>query len=135
MSTIVIDKPKVSIAPGLLRDMQAQIHEVGQVVVHVLFTVPVHISASYIRIWPTTYLYDQHSDHKSELVHAENITYYPEWSQCRGGGQYFFTLVFSGLPKDCTVFDLIEQCTNQAGAFEARSIARNNTDVYFLRMQ
>lgn len=135
MSTIVIDKPKVDIAPDLLTEMQTQVHEMGQVVVHVLFSVPAHLSSTYIRIWPTTYLFDHGSDHRSELVHAENITYYPEWSQCMGGGQYFFTLIFSGLPRDCSVFDLVEHCTNQAGAFEARSIPRTSSDVYYLRMQ
>ena len=127
---ILISNPKVNISPDLLEDLKEQIHEQGQVVVH---CIQVTDHASYIRIWPSTYLFDQHSEHASELVHAENITYFPEWKAVQSGENYF-TLIFSGLPKSCLVFDLLEQCNNQAGAFRVNSIPRNSTDVYYVQV-
>ena len=111
MSSTVITKPKVNIAPALLEEIQAQVHESGQVVIHFLYNTPPGEYSSYIRIWPTTFLYDKGSVHSSELVHVENITYYPQWHECVAGSTNFFTLIFSGLPKSCTSFDFIEHCT------------------------
>jgi hypothetical protein len=133
MSTTVITKPKVEIAPDLLAKLRTQTEEAGQVILHFL-----HYNWSFypskIRIWPSSYLFDIHSDHRSELVHAENITWYPEWMDVPPMGVDFFTLIFSGLPKSCTVFDFEEHCHNQAGAFVVRNIARNESDVYYLRL-
>ena len=126
----IIKDPKVEIEKDLLEEIKAQIHEQGQVVVHCLQEAPF---PSFIRIWPTTYLYDQHSDHRSELVHAENIIYFPNW-QIVEEGQNYFTLIFSGLPKSCIVFDLIEHCSNEGGAFKALNIPRNENDVYYVRV-
>jgi len=135
MSSTVITRPKIDIAPSLLDEIKTQIHEMGQVVLHFLYSTPPSSYPSYIRIWPSSFLYDKNSPHKSELVHAENITYYPKWHECTPGSTYFFSLIFSGLPKSCTSFDFIEHCTNQAGAFSVHDIARNESDVYFIRMQ
>lgn len=129
----VISKPGVDISPEIKKLIQHSTEEMGQVVIH--FTVDNPSSQeTWIRIWPTTYLYDQGSSHNSELVHIENIVYYPHWQVCPGGKSSQFTLIFSGLPKSCTTFDFIEHCTNQGGAFEVRDIARNESDVYYLRM-
>jgi len=46
---------------------------------------------------------------------------------------YGFTLIFSGLPKTCMMFDLIEQI-QAPGAFEVKNITRNKSDVYFLKI-
>lgn len=127
---VIIEKPKVDIAPELLAEIQSQVHEQGQVVVHCLQEV---WFPTLIRIWPTTFLFDRHSDHSSRLVHAENITYYPQWKPIDIGENYF-TLIFSGLPDHCAVFDLIEQCDNQNGAFRVKGITRNETDVYYVRL-
>lgn len=126
----IIEKPKVSISPDLLQELKEQIHEQGQVVVHCIQKAN---SPTLIRIWPTTYLYDHHSAHVSDLVHAENITYFPEWKPVNQGENYF-TLIFSGLPDSCILFDLLEHCDNQAGAFMVKSIVRNNTDVYYVEL-
>lgn len=133
MSTTIITRPRVEIESDLLAEMKNQINEAGQVILHILYSTPIGMP-SYIRIWPTTYLFDKDSPHKSELVHAENITYYPYWYECLPGKKYYFSLIFSGLPKSCTRFDFVEQCTNQSGAFEVRNIDRNQSDVYFLKM-
>jgi hypothetical protein len=127
---VIVRNPKVEIAPDLLAELKSQVHEAGQVVVHCLQN---SSEPTFIRIWPTTFLFDHHSDHVSTLVHAENITYFPEWKEV-GGGDTHFTLVFSGLPKTVKVFDLLEQCQNQAGAFRVYSILRNNTDVYYVQV-
>lgn len=135
MSATIIKKPEVSISEEILNKIKAQSEEMGQVVLHFVFkTSDMAFGDTLIRIWPTTYLYDLDSVHKSELVHIENITYYPQWYLCPAGTETYFTLIFSGLPKSCTAFDFIEHCTNQSGAFEVRNIQRNRTDVYFLQL-
>lgn len=127
----VITTPKITIDPSLLERIKDSVQEKGQVVVHVLMENKQYDTL--IRIWPSTYLYDHHSDHTSELVHAENISYFPIWTQVHQG-EYFFTLIFTGLPKSCSMFDLIELCSNQAGAFKVMNIPRTETDVYFVQM-
>jgi len=135
MSPTIIKKPETKISKKLLNEIKAQTEEMGQVVLHFVFQTSDMVQGdTLIRIWPTTYLYDLHSGHKSELVHIENITYYPDWYLCPAGTETYFTLIFSGLPKSCTAFDFIEHCTNQAGAFEVKNIQRNNSDVYFLQL-
>lgn len=129
MSSILIEEPKVNISPSLLEELQSKIHEQGQVVVHCIL---LSMMPTYIRIWPTTYLYDHHSEHKSELVHAEKISYFPEWTLTESGEAYF-SLIFSGLPKSCLLFDLIEHCSNEGGAFKVMSIPRNEADVYYVQ--
>jgi len=135
MAATIIKKPETLISEQLLNQIKSQTEEMGQVVLHFVFhTSDVLLGDTLIRIWPTTYLYDLHSSHKSELVHIENITYYPDWYLCPAGSESFFTLIFSGLPKSCTAFDFIEHCTNQSGAFQVKNIQRNKTDVYFLQL-
>jgi len=133
MSATVITKPETIIAPDLLRKFKAQVEEQGQVVLHFLLD-NYGMSDTLIRIWPTTYLYDQLSPHKSELVHAENITFFPHWTAYPPGQQAYFTLIFTGLPKSCTMFDFIEHCDNQIGAFKVLNIKRNKSDVYYLKI-
>jgi len=127
---VIIKKPNSIVSPELLEQLKTKTQEQGQVVVH---CIQKSDEPTYIRIWPSTYLYDHHSDHRSELVHAENISYYPIWKEI-GAGEYAFTLIFSGLPKSCLVFDLLEHCENQAGAFRVNSITRNDTDVYYVQL-
>lgn len=133
MSATIIKEPEVKIDSKLLHELKTQTHERGQVVLHFLYFSFSLYGESRIRIWPTTYLYDQHSSHRSEMVHAEKITMYPEWQVCKPGNNYF-SLIFSGLPDDCKIFDFIELCDNQSGAFQVKNIKRNSDDVYFLMM-
>lgn len=129
----VIDKPTIEISPELKELIKHHTQEMGQVVVHLALE-SISSYDQWIRIWPTTYLYDQGSAHTSDLVHIENIVYHPHWQLCPAGKVAHFTLIFAGLPRSCATFDLIEHCTNQSGAFEVRDIARNNNDVYYLKM-
>src|SRR5690554_5340168 len=48
-----------------------------------------------IRIWKTTYLVDQPSGARSELIHVENISYAPRWTAVPNGVSYSFLLIFS----------------------------------------
>lgn len=133
MSLKVITEPSIEIDPKLLAELYAKSEEVGQVILHFLYHTPKNTIMN-IRIWPTTYLYDTSSPHKSDLLHAEHITLYPQWMPCLPGEKVYFTLIFSGLPRSCKKFDFIEECVGQDGGFEARNILRNETDVYFLEM-
>lgn len=72
---------------------------------------------------------DKNSAHKSQLLFAENIVYYPYWLEVPPVKEYWFTLIFSGLPKNCTVFDFAEIIPESDGFF-VPSIPRNKTDIY-----
>jgi hypothetical protein len=82
-----------------------------------------------VRIWKTTFLRDLDSPGKSELVHAENISYAPQWTMIGDSSSFSFLLIFSALPKSCTRFDLVEEIA-QPGGFHVSNIQRNKTDVY-----
>lgn len=128
----VITKPKIEIAPEILQQLKTCTQEEGQVIIHCISGGSV-LYDSYIRIWKSTFLYAQGSDHISDLVHVENISLAPEWMHIPAGSVAHYSLIFSGLPKDCTAFDL-EEVIPQPGGFIAKNIQRNNTDVYFIRL-
>ncbi len=128
----VITKPKVEIDESLLAELQSYTQTEGQVIVHCLLY-STRVSGTLIRIWPSTYLFDNHSAHKSELVTAENITFHPVWQEVPAGKIAHFTLIFTALPKSCSSFDLIEVIP-QLNGFTALEIQRNQTDVYFIRI-
>ncbi len=84
-----------------------------------------------IRIWRTTFLIDRNSSARSQLVHAENITYAPQWTIIPGRHNFSFLLIFSGLPASCKMFDLVEEIP-QPGGFHVKDIWRNQKDVYHI---
>jgi hypothetical protein len=84
-----------------------------------------------IRIWRTTFLIDRDSGSRSSLIHAENITLAPLWTMVPDKQDFSFLLIFSALPKGCTVFDLLEEIP-QPGGFHVPNIQRNQKDVYHL---
>jgi hypothetical protein len=86
-----------------------------------------------IRIWKTTFLVDDLSGTRSQLLHAENISIAPMWTQIPDGLQYSFLLIFSGLPKSCKQFDLVEEIA-EPGGFLVKNITRNETDVYHINI-
>ena len=128
----IITKPKVEIAPDILKKLQSLTKEEGQVIVHCVSGGSL-LYDSYIRIWTSTYLFDKHSDHTSELVHVENITLAPQWMLVPAGYVAHYSLIFSRLPKSCSLFDL-EEVIPQPGGFVAKGIKRNETDVYYVRL-
>ncbi|WP_245168889.1 hypothetical protein [Chryseobacterium sp. RR2-3-20] len=126
----VITKP--IIAKEILESLQPKIEEEKQVIVHCCFPASPFLG-NLIRIWNTTVLIDQNSSHKSKLIYAENISIYPYWTPIPFMKDFWFTLVFSGLPKDCTVFDFKEEISEEGGFF-VKSIKRNSTDVYRIKI-
>jgi len=87
----------------------------------------------FIRIWTSTFLMDENSDHVSSLQHAENISYFPNWTKVEKGKRRQFVLIFDALPKRCKKFHFIEQIP-QGGGFICMNIPRNEEDIYDLEM-
>ena len=112
-----------SIDPSVLED--------SYVYVHCYF--PNKAKDMLIRIWSSTYLIDKSSGNRSKLVHAENISFAPVWTQIPDGADYSFLLIFSALPKSCQQFDLLEDIP-QPGGFFIENISRNQTDVYHVNL-
>ena len=98
-----------------------------QVIIHCIHTAGA--DGMYIRIWPTTFLIAKGVQHRSELVLAENIPMAPEWMNVPPGSTVQFSLIFTGLPKSCLFFDLVEEIP-EPGAFLFPNIQRNESDVY-----
>jgi hypothetical protein len=118
--------PDIQIDEKVIELVKTSSSEEQQVIVHCLFR-----SGEWarIRIWNTTYLCDNHSDHRSRLLNAFNISYYPVWMFVPPDKTISFTLVFEALPKTCTDFDLFEDIP-ASGGFFVRNIRRNKSDVY-----
>lgn len=114
----------LSIAPNMLED--------SYVYVHCYFEN--HYSDALVRIWKTTFLVDHTSGARAGLLHAENITIAPTWMAIPDNHIHAFLLIFSGLPKSCKAFDLIEEIP-QPGGFHVKNIQRNEQDVYHIDLQ
>ncbi len=123
MNTLI--EEKIEIAPELL--VQGQVQEEKQVVVHCSVSGLPNVHS--VRVWPTIYLIPSGTKTRSKLLHHFNIVLYPEWQIIGPTGRHHFTLIFEGLPADCKWFDIVE-IIPESGAFEARNIARNESDVY-----
>jgi len=71
------------------------------------------------------------------LIHAEGIAVEPEWTVITKRN-YVFTLVFEGLDKECTSFEMIEDepLNNPFESnFYVEPTARNSTDVYNVKIK
>jgi hypothetical protein len=123
--------PSIELDQALLVSLQHQKEIRGQVTVHVKYATLLW-QDSMIRIWPTTYLVAHQTDHRSKILNAINITWYPVYMPLTGPVTQF-TLIFEGLPKNCSSFDLIEE-TDQKDGFEYPNIQRNQSDVYNIVM-
>lgn len=128
-----ITVPRPTVAPELLKQLQNLTEVERQVIVHCCFPAT-PFWGSLIRIWPTTYLIDDASGTRSQLVHSENISMAPYWTEVPPMKDFWFTLIFSGLPKSCTQFDLKELIAEEGG-FCVRNIRRNGTDVYRVKIE
>jgi len=125
-----ITKPEI--CQEILEALQTEIQEEKQVIVHCCFPATFY-EGSLIRIWRSTFLVDERLKHRSSLIHHENISIFPYWTAVPPMQDYWFTLVFSGLPKDCTSFDLREEIPEEGG-FLVKNIKRNGTDVYRVKL-
>ena len=128
MPTII--KPKI--APKLFAQLEEKFEEEKQVIVHCLFQND-YLMGNLIRIWQSTFLVDKFSGHRSPLLFWENISLYPYWTEVPPVKEYQFTLIFSGLPKDCILFDFVEEIP-QKGGFLVTNIERNGSDVYTVKL-
>jgi hypothetical protein len=124
-------KPEIKIDEATRQKLLNAVKEESLVIIHCSYTGSFWYDR--IRIWKSTFLVDKNSAHKSKLVHTENIALYPTWSQIEIGQTINFTLVFTGLPKHCRLFDLIEEIP-EPGGFHIMNIERNNSDVYLIDM-
>ena len=125
-------KVKPNISEDLLLKLKTEILEEKQVILHCCYKSDMFLEEK-IRIWSSTYLVDRHSEHISKLIHFENISLFPDWTDVPYGKEYWFTLIFSGLPKDCLVFDFIELIPQNGGFFQ-EGIVRNFSDVYKIKL-
>ncbi|MBS1549873.1 MAG: hypothetical protein JSS94_08430 [Bacteroidetes bacterium] len=116
----------------LLESLKAKTLEEKQVIVHCLFPAT-PFWGNLIRIWPTTILEDPLLGHECTLIHAENISYFPHWTEVPPMKDFWFTLVFTGLPKDCKQFNLKEVIPEDGGFF-VPNIQRNATDIYRVKI-
>lgn len=106
--------------------------ERGQIYIHCYFTNGP--AESGIRIWKTTYVEDLASGVRGELLHAENITYAPQWTWLSPNKKHHFLLIFAALPSNCTQFNLVEDIGEPNGFFVG-NIQRNPTDVYHVTIE
>ena len=123
-------KPKI--AEEILQALQTKTEEEKQVIVHCCFSATPYFG-NLIRIWHSTVLIDEVLGHESKLIHVENISMFPYWTEVPPMKDYWFTLVFSGLPKDCKKFDL-KEIIPEKGGFWIQNIKRNGTDVYRVKI-
>jgi hypothetical protein len=121
------EETEVVIKAPVKNELLPEVQLDGQVTVHC--SILGSFLSDRIRIWESTYLFPKESGHKSELASVHNITLYPHWTKLQWNERHYFTLVFTGLPRDCKEFDLVEVVS--AGIpFQYRNIQRNETDVY-----
>jgi hypothetical protein len=123
MNTRVEENTVVEIAT----EKEVTVLEASHVYVHCYFNNTV--KDMLIRVWKTTFLIDRGSTHRSKLIHVENISYAPQWTAIPENGVYQFLLIFDALPKNCELFDLLEDIP-QPGGFYVANIMRNKKDVY-----
>ncbi|NVJ48376.1 MAG: hypothetical protein HWE07_14675 [Cytophagia bacterium] len=121
-------QPLTEVNPDLLDLAKEYANLERQVIIHCRFH-PGLMPLPFIRIWPSTYLKPKGSEESAKLLQAFNISFYPEWQRIEFNRYHFFTLVFEGLPKDCTSFDLIEEIP-EPGGFFFPNIKRNESDIY-----
>lgn len=136
MSKTIIQEPPVKAKPYVDMDVLASIHPelLNDAYIYVHCHFDNEGEEMLIRIWRTTFLIDRSSSARSELVHAENISYAPQWTMVPKDQQFNFLLIFSRLPKACTQFDLVEEIP-QPGGFFVRDIRRNESDVYHVELK
>ncbi|WP_237563177.1 hypothetical protein [Algoriphagus kandeliae] len=128
----VILRPKIELDSEFKQMAEEYAIQEQQVIVHCRFYPSIFYSPR-LRIWPSTFLRPKGSSKPSKLLQAFNISFYPDWKEIHPHNPHDFTLIFEGLPKDCLVFDLIEEIP-EPGGFCVRDIKRNHSDVYHIRV-
>ena len=97
-----------------------------QIIVHCFISPEIDMV---VRIWPSTNLIGQNGV-QSDLIHAMNITYAPEWTPVRAFSSKQFTLIFQALPPEVVSFALSETMAGGNRGFYVADIQRKKSDVY-----
>ncbi len=126
MSPIAPAEPTVLSVPEELTRTQ----EERQTIVHCTVRDAAQTGFMLIRIWPSTFLIQSNGTRK-KMLWFEQIAPYPHWLPVLV--PHTFTLIFEGLDRDCTMFDLVEEIP-QEGGFCVEGIQRNALDVYRVEM-
>ena len=131
MKPLTVPEAPVKARPSVDMDLLASVHP--ELLNDSYVYVHCHFNNTWqdmlIRIWRSTVLIDRGSSARSSLVHAENISYAPQWTLIPDLQPFSFLLIFSGLPKSCQKFDLVEEIP-EPGGFFVRNIQRKESDVY-----
>ena len=128
----MLSSPDIDIEIEVTPEVLASIEEEGQVIVHCPFHNQ-YTDFMGVRVWKSTFLICDATGYRSQLVKAYNIPYQPEWYWVPPGATKRFTMIFDALPKSCKAFTFME-VINQPGPFIVSGIARNNSDVYHIRL-
>lgn len=123
---------KTTISEKLKSEVEQKVDVESQVIIHCKYRAGTEDNL--IRIWKSTFLYARDSTHKSSLINTQKISIYPHWTFIEVGKSYFFTLIFSGLPRTCKSFDLLENIP-EPGGFFVENISRNDLDVYHVDIE
>jgi hypothetical protein len=131
-----VSEPPVKVKPAidiqLLAAIEAEVLEDSYVYVHCYLDNDA--KDMLLRIWKTTFLVDQNSGTRAKLIHAEHISFAPQWTMVPDGVTYDFLLIFSSLPKSCNHFDLVEEVPT-SGGFHVCDIPRNMNDIYHINIR
>ena len=124
MTNTITSRPKIKIDEEILTYLQTE--EQRTTIVHCRIYSPFPTLA---RIWNTTCLLEDNGN-KVPLIKAFNISMAPDWTWFLPESNFFsFTLLFEGLSKECSLFQVVEEI-NEPGGFFSDRIQRNKTDVY-----
>jgi hypothetical protein len=127
-------KTLVQVNNEAIESLLANAQEQGQVIMHCM-----HYGCSSecgktlkceLKLNPNVQLIPTNGSRPSKLIQTYNINLPPGRTFKNSYGTEF-TLIFTGLPKNCTEFDFIEPDEGGKG-WEAKNIKRNKTDVYKL---
>ncbi|WP_235831872.1 hypothetical protein [Paenimyroides viscosum] len=129
MGNMVEEILNVEICKELRNEILLARNEEQQVIVHCSIYAMDFGDAA--RIWKSTYLINKQSGKKYKLLFAEGISFAPQWTLIPFKKPLEFTLIFKGLPKSCTSFDLVEIIPEEGG-FEVLNVPRNASDVYYV---
>lgn len=129
MNVILEEDLKIDICKELKSELLLLRNEEQQVIIHC--SIYAMDPGDAARIWKSTYLVDKQSGKKYNLLFAEGISFAPQWTLIPFNKPLEFTLIFKGLPKSCSTFDLVEIIPEEGG-FEVLNITRNSSDVYYV---
>lgn len=87
-----------------------------------------------VNISDETFLYPNTSEEKIKMSHAFGIHKKPFSNVVFKGQVLHFSLVFPGLPRNCTNFHVVEEKADGFGFF-FKCIPRNKSDVYVVLME